>query len=171
MEAAGKTEIAGRAFDFSRLRATEALGALSSVVLIGSMFLEWYTLTNTPERRNQGAWVCGANDYSCTAWETFTVLDLMTVVAALAPLVLAWIVVRGHTLSWPPGELTAVFGIAGIIIVGYNGILDKPGPQESFGIGLGIGYWLAFASAIAMATAGALRATETTTTRKAQGTF
>lgn len=136
------------------------------------MFLEWYTLTDAePQRTNQDAWVCGVDKLSCNAWQTFQILDLMTVVAALAPLILVWIVVRGHKLSWPPGELTAVFGIIGVVLVGYNGVLDKPGPQEVFGVGLGIGYWLALLSAVMMTAAGAIRATEQAGPRKPPGTL
>ena len=29
---------------------------------------------------------------------------------ALSPLILAWIIVRGHKLSWAPGEMTMVVG-------------------------------------------------------------
>ena len=171
MEGSSETRIAGRTFDFSRLRPTEGFAALSSVILILSMFLEWYTLSDVPQRASQDAWVCGAGNFSCNAWQTFSILDLMTAVAAIVPLVLVWIVVRGHKLSWPPGELTAVFGIIGVVIVGYNGILDKPGPQENFGIGLGIGYWLALIAAIMMAASGAIRATEQAGPRKPPGTL
>ena len=31
-------------------------------------------------------------------------------VGALAPWILVWIVVRGHELSWPPGEVTMIVG-------------------------------------------------------------
>ena len=52
---------------------------------------------------------------------------------------------RGHKLSWAPGEVTMVVGFAAITLIGYNGIIDRPAPDDGteFGIGLDYGYWLA----------------------------
>ncbi len=47
--------------------------------------------------------------------------------AAAAPLILAWIVIRDHELSWPRGELTAVVSIAALGLVLYSGIVDAAG--------------------------------------------
>ena len=49
---------------------------------------------------------------SCTGFETFPILRWLLLLAALAPLILAWILVRGHKLSWAPGEMTMVAGFA-----------------------------------------------------------
>ena len=45
---------------------------------------------------------------------------------------------RGHKLSWAPGEVTMVVGFAAITLIGYNGIIDRPAPDDGteFGIGL-----------------------------------
>jgi hypothetical protein len=78
-----------------------------------------------------------------------------------APLILAWILIRGHKLSWAPGELTAVGAFAALVLIGYNGIIDKPGsgPQE-IGVSLDIGYWVALLSGIGMALAAIFRSQE-----------
>jgi hypothetical protein len=146
--------------DFSRLRRSEAIGAIASLVLLLSLlFLPWFDLTHTATRGEQNAWVCGTNDFNCTGFETFPILRLLLVAAAAAPLILAWIVVRGHKLSYPPGEVTMTVGFAAFVLIGYNGLLDKPGTYE-FGISLAPGYVLALLAALAMAVAGASRSLE-----------
>ena len=44
-----------------------------------------------------------------------------------APLILAYIIVRGHALSWPRGELTAVIALAALTLTIFRGLIDKPG--------------------------------------------
>jgi hypothetical protein len=145
--------------DFSNLRRSEAIGALASLALVLSLALPWFSLSHGPERVQQNAWLCGTNDYSCAGFETFPILRWLLLAAASAPLILAWIVIRGQTLSWPPGEMTMVVGFTAFVLVAYNGIVSKPGSFE-FGIGLSAGYWLALLSTIAMAAAGASRSLE-----------
>ena len=146
--------------DFSRLdRNRVLLGALGSIVLIVSLlFLPWYSLSHISTRAAQNAWICGANDYSCTGFDTFPLMRWLLLAGALAPLILAWILVRGHRLSWAPGELTMIVGFAAMALIGYNGLIDKPGtgPQE-IGVSLDYGYWLALLGAIAIAATGFLR--------------
>jgi hypothetical protein len=146
--------------DFSRLdRNRVLLGAFGGGVLVISLlFLPWYSLTHTQPpglRAAQGGWVCGVDDYSCTGFETFPILRWLLLLGALAPLILAWIIIRGHTLSWAPGELTMVAGFIATVLVLYNGIIDRPG--DTFGVGLEYGYWLALLAAIAIAATGYLR--------------
>ena len=77
------------------------------------------------------------------------------IAGALSPLILAWIIVRGHKLSWAPGEVTMVVGFTMVTLIGYNGIIARPG--DTFGIGLDYGYWLALLGSIAIAATGFLR--------------
>jgi hypothetical protein len=143
--------------DFSRLdRNRVLLGAFGgSVLLISLLFLPWYSLTQVAERAPQDGWICGTNDYSCTGFETFPIMRWLLILGALAPLILAWILVRGHRLSWSPGELTMVAGFIATVLVLYNGIIDRPG--DTFGVGLKYGYWLALLASIAIAATGYLR--------------
>ncbi len=150
-------------------------GAIASLLLIVSLiFLEWYGLTSGPERAAQDAWICGDNDYSCTGWETFPILRWALILAALAPAILGYILVRGHKLSYPPGEMTMVAGFAAFVLIAYNGIMYKPEPDEgiAFGISLGIGYWIALVAAAAIGVVGFLRsmASGGKQKRKAPGT-
>jgi hypothetical protein len=148
--------------DFSRLdRNRVLLGGVGSIVLIiSTLFLPWYSLSHLAGnvRAEQGAWICGANDYSCTGFDTFPIMRWFVLAGAVAPLILGWILVRGHRLSWAPGELTMVVGFILLVLIGYNGLIDKPGtgPQE-IGVGLDYGYWLALLASIAIAATGFLR--------------
>jgi hypothetical protein len=151
------------------------VGAVAALALVLSLFfLEWFSLTDTPARAEQGAWICGVDDYSCTGWETFPILRWALLLAALAPAILGYILIRGHKLSYPPGEMTMVAGFAAFVLITYNGIMYKPEPAEgiTFGISLGIGYWVALVAAVAIGIVGFLRsmASGGRQQRKAPGT-
>ena len=81
---------------------------------------------------------------------------------------------RGHKLSYPPGEMTMVAGFAAFVLIAYNGIMFKPEPDDgiTFGISLGIGYWVALAAAAVIGVVGFLRsqASGGRQERKAPGT-
>jgi len=75
---------------------------------------------------------------------------------AIAPFVLAWIVARGHKLTWKPGEVTMIVGITAFILVICNGIiLGKPDPNIE--VGLTYGYLLAIVTSLGMAVCGFIR--------------
>ncbi len=150
------------------------IGAVAAILLVLSvLFMPWFTLTDVPERAQQGAWLCGANEFSCTGFETFPILRWLLLAAALAPLILAWIIVRGHKLSWQPGELTMVVGFATAFLILFNGIIDRPSPDQGleFGIGLDYGYWVALLSSITIAVVAFMRSlVGANRQRKAPGT-
>jgi hypothetical protein len=146
--------------DFSRLDRNRVLvgGAASILVLISLFLLPWFSIEVTPQQTHQDAWICGTGDSSCTGFETFPILRWLLLAGALSPLILAWIIVRGHKLSWAPGEMTMVVGLAMMVLIGYNGIIDKPGSGvvENF-VSLDYGYWIALLASIAIAITGFLR--------------
>jgi hypothetical protein len=153
--------------DFSRLDPGRVvLGAVgSAMVLLSLLFLPWYSLSHTtPERMpssrsyDPGAFICGAHDFSCTGFETFPILRWLLLAGALSPLILAWIIVRGHKLSWAPGEMTMVAGFAMVVLIAYNGIIDKPGTGTAeVGVTTDYGYWIALGGAIAVSATAFLR--------------
>jgi hypothetical protein len=146
--------------DFSRLdRNRVLLGGTASIVLIISLFLlPWYSLEHIEARTNGDAFICGTDNYSCTGFQTFPIMRWLLLAGALSPLILAWIIVRGHKLSWAPGEMTMVVGFAMMVLVGYNGIIDRPGSGTAeIGVGLDYGYWIALVCTIAIAATGFLR--------------
>ena len=163
--------------DFSRLNTGRvAVGAIASLLLIVSiLFFSWYSydLSGIEKTADPDAWICGVGETSCTAFETFPILRWLLLLAALAPLILAYIIVRGHKLSYPPGEMTMVAGFTAAVLIFYNGIIDKPGkgPAE-IGLGLDYGYWIALVAAVVIAGVGFTRSIESgpKKTRKAPGT-
>ena len=80
--------------------------------------------------------------------------------AAVAPIVLLYIVVRDHELSWPRGEMTAVIGIIAFGLTAYVGIIDRPGEPPSE-ISLGFGWYISLLGTIMIAVGGAYRASTT----------
>lgn len=167
--------------EFSRLdRNRTIVGAAASVLLVLSLiFLPWFELELNPQRDaagpdyNPDAFVCGTDEFECTGWETFPVLRWLLILAAFAPAILGWILVRGHRLSYPPGEMTMVAGFAAFVLIAYNGILDRPGDTVAeTGVGLAIGYWIALAGSAAIAVVGFLRSLDSggRRQRKAPGT-
>ena len=162
--------------DFSRLnmRRTVVGGVASALLIISILFLPWFDLTDTPQRAESASWLCGENEFSCTGFETFPIMRWLLLAAALAPPILAWILIRGHKLTWPPGEMTMVVGFIAFVLIFYNGIIDKPAPDEGleFGTTLAWGYWVALISAAAIAATGFFRSSEERgpVQRKAPGT-
>ena len=166
--------------DFSRLDPVRVIvgGAASIVLVVSLLALPWYTLSHAVVQRqpgpdfNPGAFICGTNNFSCTGFQTFPILRWLLILAALAPVILAYILVRARRLSWPPGEMTMVAGFAAMILIIYNGIIDRPGSgiAES-GVGLDYGYWLALLAAVAIGLTGFFRSQASQRrTRKAPGT-
>src|SRR5215210_3417230 len=136
----------------SKLSRSELIAALGGILLGIGVFLAWYV----PNKGNRNAVVAGSRE-AVSAWDAHTLLRFLFLAAAIAPLILAYIVLRDHELSWPRGELTAVVAIAAFGIIGYLGVIDRPGEPQGE-IGLGLGWFLAMAGVIMMATGGAMRA-------------
>jgi hypothetical protein len=152
--------------DFSRLdRNRTLLGAVSGLLLILSLlFLPWYELEPNPQRDvggpdyNPDAFICGEGDFECTGFETFPIARWLLILAALAPAILGYILARGHKLSYPPGEMTMIAGLAAFVLIAYNGIIDRPGSGVAeTGVSLDIGYWIALLAAAGIAATGFLR--------------
>ena len=148
--------------DFSRLNYPRlAVGLTSAALLvIAVLFLPWfsYDLDGVQKDASEDSWICGVDETECTAFDTFPILRWLLLLAALAPIILAYILVRAHKLSYPPGEMTMIAGFAAAVLIAYNGIIDKPGtgPAES-GLGLDYGYWVAIVASIGIAATGFLR--------------
>src|SRR5439155_18582091 len=112
------------------------------ILLALGVVTPWYA-TNS---HNPNAVIDGARG-TFTAWQVHPMLRWLLLAAALAPLILAWVVLRDHELSWPRGEMTAVVGVAASGLVLYVGLLARPGepPGE---INLQYGYVLAVIGAL-----------------------
>jgi CDP-diglyceride synthetase len=92
----------------------------------------------------------------------------LLLLAAVAPAILAWIILRGHALSWPRGELTAVIALAALTFTIFRGLIDKPG-SPSGEISISYGWWLALLGGLLILIGSIARARESATRRKPPG--
>jgi hypothetical protein len=161
------------AFDLSRLNPGEFIGFAGSAVLFGSLFLPWFKTScdadHTPRGCNFNSVLHGTRG-SFTAWETFSRLDVLLTLACIAPFILAWIVVRGHALTWRPGEITMIVGMTATVLILLNGIiLGKPGGSDAVGIKFDYGWFLGLIGALGILTGGLLRQAIGSRARKPPG--
>jgi len=155
MEASTADEQHGGFLDFSRLTIGEVLGMAGGLVMVGSMFLPWFSTNSGNENSVITSAAVGPGE-SATAWETFPILRWVLIAGASAPFILSWIIARGHKLTWKPGEVTMIVGMVAFVLILCNGIiLGKPAPGIE--ISLGFGYLVGLLGAVAMTIAGFLR--------------
>ena len=152
--------------DFSRVSPGELMGMGAALVLLGSLWLPWFTTSSDNPNSQLPGGVKGGD--SANAWQVFSTLDWLLVAACAAPFILTWIVARAHKLTWKPGEVTMIVGIVAFVLILCNGIiLGRPG--DSVDIGLGIGYFVALLASFGLLAAGYLRQALYTTDRKPPG--
>jgi hypothetical protein len=150
----------------SRLSVGEIGGMVSAGVLLLSLFLPWFS---TDSRNSEIAGQRGEG-LDVTAWEVFSTLDWLLVAACAAPFILTWIIMRGHALTWRPGEVTMVVGITAFVLILCNGvILGKPGNE--IGISLSYGYLVALLGCVGIMLSGFIRQSVGERGRKPPGTL
>jgi hypothetical protein len=149
--------------DLSRLSRSELIAALGGLMLLVGVFLPWYV----PNTENRNAIVAGSRE-AVSAWQAHSLLRYLFLAAAIAPLILTYIVLGAHQRWWARRGLSPRGAIAAFGIIGYVGVIDRPGepPGE---ISLGIGWFLSMAGVILMAIGGAMRAGGTERPRKPPG--
>ncbi len=150
--------------DLRQLNRGEIVAVVGGVLLAVSLFLDWYSLGNRFAVLNS----CRGPNTSCTGWSALTILRFALLIAAVAPLVLAYIIVRGHALSWPRGELTAVIALAALTFTIFRGVIDMPGspPGE---ISVAYGWWVALGGGLLILAGSVWRAQESGPRRKPPG--
>ena len=148
-----------------RLTRNELIAVAGGLLLAGGVFAPWYASVSRLATIGGSA---GLGTYS--AWDVHTILRWLLLVVAIAPFVLAYIVVRDHELSWARGELTAVLAMIAAGLVLYVGIVDRPGEPPGQ-IELRWGWYVALAGSALMVAGAALRTGETERTRKPPGTI
>lgn len=148
-----------------KLRRGELIAVASGILLAVSLFLDWYATSS-----DRFATIDGRHPAIVSAWEHYTILRYVLLVAAVAPLILAYIVVREHQLSWPRGEVTAVVAITAFVLVLVVGFVTRPGDPRSQ-INLQVGWFVALAATIGMMVGAAQRTAESGRARKPPGTL
>ena len=141
----------------------EFVAIAGGALLALGLFLPWYSAENKNARINAER---GPGDF--TGFEIHDLARWLWIAAALAPLILAYIVLRGHALSWARGEMTAVTSIAAFGLVLYTGVIDRPGDPSGL-IGLKWGWGVSMLGIILMLVGSSLRASEVERARKPPG--
>jgi hypothetical protein len=153
------------AFDFGKLQRGEFIGFFGIGVLFFSLFLKWFA--TDPDNAN--AQINGHHHVSYNAFGVYSTLDWLLVAACSAPLILAWIIIRGHTLTWRPGEVTMIVGMVAFALIILNGvILGRPGEPDS-AINFKIGYLVGVLGSLLICAGGFIRQAEGERARKPPG--
>ena len=154
----------GAALDFKQLDRGEVVATAGGIVLALSLLLPWYSLGNVNAHLNS----CHGPNTSCSGWHALTILRFLLLLVALAPLILSWIIVRGHALSWPRGELTAITALAALTFTIFRGVIDKPGSPPGQ-ISTNYGWWIGLLGGLLILAGSIWRSRESSSRRKPPG--
>jgi hypothetical protein len=165
----------GPPFDIRRVKRSEIIGFVGAGILLLSLFLNWFSTSCDSHGMPKG---CNVNSQlhaqrgSFSAFQTYGVLDWLLVAACIAPFVLAYIIARGHDLTWRPGEVTMIVGITAFALILVNGvILGRPGGDDphNVDISIEIGYLVGLIGSACIAFGGFVRQAESIRGRKPPG--
>jgi hypothetical protein len=120
------------------LRPGELVGSIGGLGLLVAGFLPWYSV----------------GDSNVTAWQAFSVTDVILAAAAVMGLSVAIAVLARLSVSYPAAgsSVAAGFGAVAVILVVYR-LIDPPGGN---GVDVEIGAWLGLVSAAAIMVGGYL---------------
>ena len=120
------------------MRPGELVGAIGSLGLLVAEFLPWYST--------------GGEDL--TAWQAFSVTDILLAAAAVAGLSVAVCVLFRISVSYPVAgsSVAALFGVVAVVLIVIR-LIDPPGGG---GVDRDFGAWLGLACAAAIAVGGYL---------------
>jgi uncharacterized membrane protein len=148
-----------------RLTINELLAMAGGLMLGAGVFASWYDavspLAELAGNRGLGVY---------SGFEAHSILRWVLLAMAIAPFILAYVVVRDHQLTWARGELTAVLAIVAFGLLVYVGVIDRPG-EPSGQIELAWGWYVALAGSVLMLAGAALRTGENERLRKPPGTI
>jgi hypothetical protein len=142
----------------------ELIAVAGAVLLVAALFQHWYHLGNVHTTLGP----CHGPNTGCTGWQSLPVVRYLLLVAAAAPIILAWIIVRGHALSWPRGEVTALTALAVLAITLFFGPIDHPGNPRSE-VSLQFGWWMALGAGLLILIGSIWRTKESSARRKPPG--
>lgn len=146
----------------SKLQKGEFIAIFGGLLLLLGLFLNWYATKGLGEIDGQSGTFSG--------WDIHTKIRWLLLAAAIAPLILAYIIMRDHALSWPRGEMTAVIAIACFGLIFYNGLIARPGTSNSL-TSLKVGWFVAVLGTLLMLAGSALRSSNVERKRKPPGTL
>ncbi|MEA2428192.1 MAG: hypothetical protein QOF37_1820 [Thermoleophilaceae bacterium] len=163
-------------FDLKRIHRAELIGFVGVAILAVALFLlPWFSSSCADAHAAQAAHAAcnpnskihlasGALSYgSFTGWQTYKFMRWLLLAGCIAPFVLAYIIARGHDLSWRPGEVTMIVGIVIVALILLDGvILGRPGGNDknAVEIGLEYGYFVGIVGAFLISFGGFRRQAE-----------
>jgi hypothetical protein len=135
--------------ELSRLRPGELIAGAGGIVLLVVMFLDWYAAGGRTEFQGQDIEI----SLGFTAWQAFSVTDIILALTALAAIGLAVITAarRSPALPVAASVITTTLGALATLLVLYR-ILNQPGPNDFVEVKLGA--FLGFLSVLAIAVGG-----------------
>ncbi len=150
----------------SKLKPGEFVAIGGGLLLTVALFLNWYA------SKGEGRILKGKEmlEGSISGWDVHTIIRYPILIAALAPIILTYIILRNHALSWPRGELTAVLGIFAFGLIAYNGLADRPATSNSLS-SLQLGWYLSILGSLLIVGGSAIRASSVERKRKPPGTL
>ena len=148
---------------FERLERGELIAVAGGVLLAIGLFLGWYHLENPNASLNGHV-----GPATITGWNAHPIMRWFLLAGAAAPLILAWIIMREHALSWPRGQMTSITAIAALGLLVWVGLISRPGDPRSL-IGLRFGWVVALLGAILMLAGSVIRQSESEAVRKPPG--
>jgi hypothetical protein len=124
------------------VRPGEVLAGAAGLALLGLLFVDWYGTTIAFGALDR-------LDLGLTAWEAFSVTDIVLALVAVLAIALAVTNAagRGPALPVALGVLTSTAGLAATLLVLYR-IVNQPGPNDV--IEVRTGAWLALAATAAV---------------------
>lgn len=116
-----------------RLRAGDWIAGAGGLALLAAMFLSWYS--------------------GASAWQAFSVLDVVLALIALVPLALVVLQATRTSPSLPVAlsVLTTVAGALATLLILYR-IVNQPGPNDA--VEVEPGAWIGLAAAVATTAGG-----------------
>lgn len=140
------------------------IATIGGVLLAISVFLAWFSLDNRYAHLNG----CHGPNAVCSGWNALSAFRYLILLAAIAPIILAWIIARGHALAWPRGEMTAVVAVIAIVLVIFRGLIVQPGspPEE---INVTYGFFIALGGGLLILAGAVWRSQESAPRRKPPG--
>ena len=148
-----------------RLTRNELVAMLGGLLLACGLLAPWY------ESVSRLASIGGSVGLGMSSgWQVHGILRWFLLLMAIAPFVLAYVIVRDHELSWVRGELTAVLAITALGLVLYVGIVDRPGEPPGQ-IELAWGWYVSLLGCVLMLVGAARRTGEAERLRKPPGTL
>lgn len=135
-----------RYLDLSALRWPELTLCVAGPILLATLFLvPWFSTTGHASiHGHQG---------SVTGWQTYSVLRYFLLWCGVGAFILPWMVARRHQIGWRRGEMTAVHGMIGFVLLVLNGIGFRPGDLGE-DVHLQLGYFIALALMVVYVIAG-----------------